>query len=377
VDFDFSPEQQSLRDQIRRLFADGPARARKLIGADAGHDAGLWSQAIGMGLTAAAVPEQYGGLGLGALELCVAAEEAGRSLAPVPLSSSVFYATEALKLAGEAVAAEWLPRLAEGTAFATVAFTEGRGTWDAAPAAHVRSGRLFGIKTPVADPGADIAIVSAASPKDGEGYGWWLVELRGEGVTQRPIETLDCLRQHRLCQFAGAPVRRLGEPGEGALLATRLLDAAAVLTAFEQLGGAEALLETCIEYAKTRRAFGSVIGVNQAVKHRLADLYTKVQLARGHCYYGAWALSSASPELPLAAAGARLAATDAFSFAAEEAIELHGGIGFTWESDCHLYYRRARALALSLGNRRRWADRLVSALELRVDASVQDIANGL
>jgi acyl-CoA dehydrogenase len=137
---------------------------------------------------------------------------------------------------------------------------------------------------------------------------------------------------------------------------------AAIFAAFEQVGAAQALLEATVDYAKTRRAFGALIGSQQAVKHRLADMYTKIELARGHCLYGAWALSTHSAQISTAAAGARLAATDACTFAAEESIELHGGIGFTWESDCHLYYRRARSLALLLGNKQRWSDRLISSL---------------
>ncbi|MDB5986511.1 MAG: acyl-CoA dehydrogenase [Nevskia sp.] len=365
MNFDFSEEQQALREQARRLFADGRSRARRLLDSGDAHDASLWTQLVEMGLSAAAIPEPLGGVGLGALELCVVAEEAGRSLAPVPFASSVLYATEALKLAGGAAATRWLPKLADGSAIGTVAFTEGHGTWDARPTARVENGRLFGFKEPVADPAADFAIVSATSKALNGGYDWWLVDLHAEGVVVQAIDTLDCLRRHARIEFDGAPVAALGQLGDGARLASRMLDIAAVLTAFEQLGGAEAQLEACVDYAKTRRAFGSLIGVNQGVKHRLADMYAKIQLARGHCYYAAWALSTTAAQLPLAAAGARLAATDAFSFAAEEAIELHGGIGFTWDNDCHLYYRRARLLALTLGNRSRWSDRLVRALCLR------------
>lgn len=377
MDFDFSEEQQTLREQARRLFADGRARARRAMESASGHDAELWRRAVEMGLPAAAVPEAQGGLGLGHLELCVVAEEAGRSLAPLPLSPSVLYATEALKLAGGDAAQQWLPRLAAGEALATVAFNEDGGTWDRMPAARVENGRLHGVKTPVALAQADVAVVSAAATEDGAGYGWWLVELRGAGVRAQAVDALDGVRKYAQISFDGAPAWRLGTPGQGTALAVRLLDIAAVLTSFEQLGGAEALLEASVEYAKTRRAFGALIGANQAVKHRLADIYTKVQLARGHCYYGAWALATMAPELPLAAAGARLAATDAFGFAAEEAIELHGGIGFTWENDCHLYYRRARVLALELGSRRHWTDRLADELSACVDAPQRERVHGL
>lgn len=377
MNFDFSEEQQALRDQARRLFADARARARRLIDSDQGHDAALWSQMVDMGLAAAAIPEPQGGLGLGALELCVVAEEVGHSLAPVPFASSVLYATEALKLVGGAVATAWLSRLAEGAVIGTVAFTEGNGSWDAVPQAHVEAGRLYGYKQPVSDADADFAIVSARCADSGAGFGWWVVDLHAHGITKQPLAAVDCVRRQARIGFDGVAAQRLGAPGQGAALSTRMLDIAAVLTAFEQLGGAEALLVDTVEYAKTRRAFGSLIGVNQGVKHRLADLYAKIQLARGHCYYGAWALSTCAAELPVAAAGARLAATDAFTFAAEEAIELHGGIGFTWENDCHLYYRRARLLALGLGNRSRWSDRLIQALSARRASAKQEAVHGL
>lgn len=366
MNFDFATEQHALRDQARRLFGDGVRRARQLLDRGESCDPALWTQIVSLGFTAAAVPEDLGGLGLGALELCVMAEEAGRTLAPVPLASSVFHATEALRLAGGELARAWLPRLASGEVTATVAFVETAGTWDAPPESVVVGGKLSGSKGYVAHGVvADAAVVSARSEEDGDGFGWWLVDLRGDGVRREAFDGIDPLRGYARLLFDGAPAARIGSAGDGARLATRMLDVAAVLDAFEQLGGAQALLHTCIDYAKTRRAFGSVIGVNQAVKHRLADMYTRIELARGHCLYGAWALSSTSSDVPVAAAGARLAATDAFSFAAEEAIELHGGIGFTWESDCHLYYRRARSLSLALGNRQRWCDRLVDALAAR------------
>jgi acyl-CoA dehydrogenase len=366
VNFEFSAEQETLRGQLRRLLTGGPAAARRVMDSAQPHDASLWKQLVEMGLSAAAIEEDRGGLGLGALELCVAAEEVGRTLAPVPFSSSVLYATEALKLAGGAVADIWLAKLAAGNAVGTVAFVEDMGTWDASPAARVTGSQLFGFKTPVADPAADFAVVSARADHDGSNYGWWVVDLNARGVRREAIPTIDVLRPHARLDFDRVPAQRLGDPGQGPRLASQLLDVAAVLTAFEQLGGAQAQLEASVEYAKTRRAFGNFIGANQGIKHRLADIYTRIELARGHCYYGAWALANRTPELAVAAAGARLAATTAYSFAAEEAIEIHGGIGFTWESDCHLYYRRARLLALMLGNRSRWSDRLIADLQQRV-----------
>jgi acyl-CoA dehydrogenase len=328
-----------------------------------------------MGLPAAAVPVERGGLGLGPLELCVIAEELGRSLAPIPLASSVLQASEALKVAGDE--SDWLSRLAGGSALGTVAFCEGHGSWSTPPAAVVSNGLLFGTKEPVADHGADIAIVSARSAEDGAGYGWWLLEKGAAGLSVSETAAIDLLRPFAAWTFDGTPVRRLGEPGSGAAMMQRLWDRAAIFTSFEQLGGAQALLESCLEHAKTRKAFGSAIGAYQAVKHRIVDMYVKIELARGHCYYGAWALAADAAEISLAAAGARLAATEAFSYAAEEAIELHGGVGFTWESGLHLFYRRARLLASILGAPRRSEEQLVNEIERHLDRSPMSHVHGL
>jgi alkylation response protein AidB-like acyl-CoA dehydrogenase len=157
----------------------------------------------------------------------------------------------------------------------------------------------------------------------------------------------------------------LGAQGDGWTLARRVLDRAAVLMAFEQLGGADVCLEMAKDYALNRYAFGRKIGSFQAIKHKLADMYVGNELARSNSYYGAWALSTNAAELPEAAASARIAATDAFHFASKENIQTHGGMGFTWELDCHLYYRRAKLLGLSLGASRGWKDRLVTYLETR------------
>jgi alkylation response protein AidB-like acyl-CoA dehydrogenase len=362
VNFDFSDEQQALREQARKLFADGRARARRLVETEQPFDRNLWRDATALGCTGAAIDEDLGGVGLGPLELCVIAEETGRTLAPIPFASSVLHATEAIKLGGGEAAETWLPQLAEGKVIGTVAFAEGAGSWDKMPLASVEHGCLTGAKQPVADPCADIAVVSARAPEDDEGFGWFVVDLRRQTVRCETLPALDAVRRHGRLHFAAAPATRLGAPGAGAAMSERLMDAAAIFTAFEQIGGAAAQLARCVEYAGTRRAFGAKIGSFQGVKHRLADMYVKIELARGHALYGAWALSTEARELKLAAAGARLSATEAFSFAAEEAIELHGGIGFTWEDDCHLYYRRARSLAMILGNPTRWSQRLVHAL---------------
>jgi acyl-CoA dehydrogenase len=366
MNFAFSEEQESLRDQVRRLFSTGTQRARAFIDRNDAWDMELWKLATEIGLSGVAISETYGGAGLGAFELCVIAEELGRTLAPLPLLSSVFPATNALMLVGGDESARWLPQIATGHAVGTLALSEGQsGSWDAIPIATVNNNCVSGIKTPVADAAAaDFAIVSARADEDGAGYGWWLVPL--DDVEVSPLVAIDRVRRFGTLHLRSAPAVRLGAPGQGASLTTILMNHAAVLTAFEQLGGAEAVLAMTVAYALLRRTFGNVIGINQAVKHRLADMYAKTELARGHCYYGAFALSTNSPELSRAAAGARLAATHAFNFAAEESIELHGAIAFTWGHDLSLYLRRSRLLAQQLGNGLRWSDRLVAALSTAV-----------
>lgn len=368
MNFQFSEEQEALRDEARKFLAaqSGREKARAVMDGDATHDAALWRQVVELGWTGLRIPEEHGGLGLSILELCVLAEEVGRALSPVPFTSSVLMATELLMASGhEAAQASWLPKLADGSAIGTVAWMEGDAARpDAAPRLACIGDRLTGTKLPVADGlAADFAIVTA---RDGEGaLIIALVNLAAEGVVRVPCETVDLVRKSARVDFAHAPCAVLARGDEAERLRAKFLQGTAVLLAFEGLGGADAAMEMAVDYAKERVAFGRRIGGYQAVKHRCADMYIKNQLARSHAYYGAWALLTGAPELALAAAGARVAAIDALQFAAEENVQLHGGIGFTWESDCQFFYRRARLLALSLGSRTFWSDQLVRALEQR------------
>jgi acyl-CoA dehydrogenase len=188
-----------------------------------------------------------------------------------------------------------------------------------------------------------------------------LCDLAQSGVIRQPAETIDPTRPAALIRFEGAVAAALPHGNDAAW--QQLRERAAVLLAFEQLGSAEAALEMARTYALDRTAFGRKIGSFQAIKHKLADMYAKIELARCHCYYGAWAISTDARETPLAAAGARCSATDALDYAAQENIQIHGGIGVTWESDCQLFYRRARLNALMLGSRYEWQDRLIAALQ--------------
>lgn len=365
MDFDFSDDAKELR-LVARRFLDGragPAVARRSMNDDAPYDAVLWREIVDLGWTAARVPEAFGGVGMSAEAACVLAEEAGRSLAPVPLTS-VLAATEALLLAGTAAQqARWLPGIADGSVIAVTGWAECDSARPLQPlsksGARVVDGTLFGVKFPIADLlGAQLAIVAAQGP---EGAQLYLVELDQSGVIVAPVPTLDLVRRHGKLTATAVPVEPLGTPGD----AHDWLDRAAVLAAFEAIGTANAAMEMTVAYAKQRVAFGQAIGRYQGVKHKCADMYIKLELARAHALHGAASMVNDAPELRQSASAARVASLDALSFTAEEAVQLHGGIGFTWESDCQFYYRRNRALAAALGSRGWWADRLVRSLEQR------------
>ncbi len=355
MNFEFSPEQLQLRDVARRFLEErSPSSAvRAVMEGEAAYDAALWAGFAEMGFLGVNIPEEFGGLGLGYLELCVLAEEVGRALAPVPFASSVYLATGFLLAAGsDAQKARWLPELAAGKAIGT--FSSGSGV-------TVRNGALEGSCWPVADGSiASFAIVSA----QGEG-GLWLVDLSQPEVTRTALETIDPSRDHARLDFAGAKAEPLGSKGDASALVAAILDKAAVLTAFEQVGGADRALELARDYALERMAFGRPIGSFQAIKHMLADMYVSATLARSNAYYGAWALSTGDAELPAAAAAARVSASKAFQHCAKNDIQVHGGMGFTWAFDCHLYYRRANLLALNLGGISEWEDKLITRLQLR------------
>ena len=366
MNFDFSADQKALREQARKFLGEhaSPTRVRRILDGAAPYDAELWRGMGEMGWMGTAIPESHGGAGFGYLELCVIAEELGRSLAPTPFSSTIYLATEALLLAGsEAQKKRWLPRITQGAAIGCVALAEGPQVPTPANLTTRADGsRLSGTKVPVAD--GDVADFSIVLARQGDGRaGLFLVELTGPGVSRTSVATVDPTRSHACLAFDGAAAEPLGAPGQGWPLLERVLDRAAVLVAFEQLGGAQAALDMAREYALGRFAFGRQIASFQAIKHKLADMYVAVELARSNAYYGAWALAKDARELPVAAAAARVAASEAYYQAAKENIQIHGGMGFTWEFDCHLHYRRAKLTGLMLGSVRRWKDLLITRLE--------------
>ncbi len=369
MNFDFSEDQKFLKDQADKFLSERCTlkTVRAVMEGGAPYDKALWAGIVEMGWTGTVIPEAYGGLGLGYLELCVIAEALGRALAPVPFSSSVYLATEALLLAGsEAQKQEYLPKLASGASIGTFALAEQTGpVTPRRVTARFANGKLEGTKIAVPDGlAADFCIVAARTEEAGDrSLSLVLVDLTGPGVTRRAEESIDPTRPLTEIRFSGAPATLLGKLGDGWAMTRNLFDRAAVLTAFEQVAGTERVIEMTRDYVLNRYAFGRSLGSFQAIKHKLADFYAAGVLARSNAYYGAWALSNNAAELPLAAAGARISACAAYDLASQEGLHLHGGVGFTWEYDCHIFYRRARQLALGLGAPRVWKERLVSELE--------------
>ncbi|WP_439364753.1 acyl-CoA dehydrogenase family protein [Bradyrhizobium sp. DASA03005] len=369
MNFDFSDDQKQLRDQARKFLAEkcSPKAVRVVLDGKAPYDKELWKGLAEMGFLGVAIPEEFGGAGAGHLELCVIAEEMGRANAPVPFSSTVYLAAEALLIAGsDAQKKKWLPAIAAGEAIGTLALFEGKG--NPSPK-NVRltaaNGVLNGVKKPVADGGiADFAVVAARTGSSGRenDISLFLVDLKAGGVDVKSLTNLDPTRGQAEITFKDAKAEPLGAAGEGWSILTQVLDRAAVLCAFEQVGGADRALEMGRDYALDRIAFGRQIGSFQAVKHMLADMYVSATLARSNSYYGAWALSTNAAELPEAAAAARISATQAFQHCAKNNIQVHGGMGFTWEFDCHMYYRRANAMALGLGSLSYWEDQLIDRM---------------
>ena len=373
MNFDFSDDQKLLRDQARKFLTDKCDRSivRSILENDQlNHSNNLWKEISAMGWTGTAIPEEYGGLGLGMLELCVIAEELGRSLAPTPFSSSIYLFAEFIKLFGsEEQKKKYLPSIASGEKIGTFAFSEGNGT----PKPHninsaFSDGKLNGEKSPVNDGSVSDFVVIAANTDTNKNHmslSLFIIDTKQDGMKSEHLETIDPSRPSSRMILQNVEAELLGTSGDGWDMIQKIFNRAAVLFAFEQVGGAQIALDEAKKYSLERYAFGKQIGTFQALKHKMADMYVKIELAKSNAYYGAWALSSDSNELPVAAAGARVSAIDAYHYASKENIQIHGGVGFTWEYDCHLFYRRAKQLALNIGSIRQWKENLISNLEKR------------
>ncbi len=364
MNFDFSDDQKLLADQVKRYLDDscGTGRVRQVLESPPRFAADVWQGLADMGLLGTAVPEAYGGTGAGYAELCLVAQQLGAHIAPVPFGSTVYLVAEALLHYGsEAQKQQWLPKICAGEVKGAVATVEGLGQLAVDQvASKVVDKNLSGSKMVVTDGSiADLYVVLARQDNT---LGLYLVE-RGEGVVAESVDSVDLSRDVAHVRFDKAPAQLLAADGWQALQS--LYTRAAVLYAFEQLGGAQSALDMAVGYAQERFAFGRAIGSFQAIKHMLADMFVAMKLAESNCYYAAWALQNNTPDLPLAAATARVGSTQAFQLCAKDNIQVHGGMGFTWEFDCHLYYRRSNYLALELGSLSEWEARLVDALPLQ------------
>jgi alkylation response protein AidB-like acyl-CoA dehydrogenase len=353
----FTPEQEDLRRTVRAFLADtsSTSHVRRLMDTPEGVDRDVWNRmANQLGLHGLAVPDEHGGAGFGPVEQVIVFEETGRALLCAPYFGTVALATTALLAADDAAAAkDLLPGLADGQTIATLAFTEDDGSWDP-DATTLRADvsddawTLTGAKSFVIDGAvAELFLVIARTDR---GLSLFAVDAGAAGLQRTQLETLDLTRKQVRLVLDGTPARLIGADGAGGEILARTLDVAATLLAVEQVGGAQACLDMTVAYAKIRTQFGRKIGSFQAVKHRLADMLVAVESARSAAYHAGWAAAQAPAELPVAAAMAKAVASEAYVFCATETIQLHGGIGFTWEHDAHLYYRRAHSTALLLGD---------------------------
>jgi alkylation response protein AidB-like acyl-CoA dehydrogenase len=353
----FTEEQEELRRSVRRFLDDTSpiGEVRRLMETEEGWDRAVWrAMAEQVGLQGIHVPEAFGGAGLGHVELGIVQEELGRCLACVPYFSTVVLAVNALLASGdERAQRELLPRLASGEATATLAVLEPSGSWDldALQARARREGGgwvVDGTKAYVVDGHtADVLLVAARTP---DGLGVFAVEGGAAGVERVPVPQLDQTRKLARVELAGAPATPVGAEGGAADWLPRALDLAAAGLAMEQVGGAQRCLDVTVEYAKARHQFGKPIGSFQAIKHRCADMLLRVESAKAAAYYAAWAAAEDADELPAVASLARAYCSEAYSWVAGETIQVHGGIGFTWEHDAHLYFKRAKASELLLGD---------------------------
>jgi alkylation response protein AidB-like acyl-CoA dehydrogenase len=361
----FSDEQEELRRSVRSFLADKSpeSEVRRLMETDAGYDPAVWTQmAEQLGLQGLAIPEEYGGSGFSFVELVVVLEEMGRALLCAPFFSSVVLAAGAVLASGdEPVKKDVLPGIASGEVRATLALTEDSGRWDEGGVTTVArasdsdsdsgsggSWVLDGHKTFVLDGHtADVVLVVARTDA---GVSLFLVDGDAPGFGRTAMPTMDQTRKQARLVFSSVPARLVGTEGAGWPAVSRTLDLAAVALAAEQVGGAQRVLEMSVEYAKVRVQFGRPIGSFQAVKHKCADMLLAVESAKSAAYYAAWTAAEDDEELPVMASLAKAFCSEAYFKAAADNIQIHGGIGFTWDHPAHLYFKRAKSSELILGD---------------------------
>jgi alkylation response protein AidB-like acyl-CoA dehydrogenase len=355
--FAFSAEQDEFRRMVRRFVESNSSESavREQMETERGWDSAVWSEmAAQLGLQSLIIPEEFGGQGFGYLELCIVLEEMGRSLLCAPYFSTVVLAVNTLLQAGDENAmGALLPGIASGETIATVAFTEANGRWDqsgieATARNDGAAWKIDGTKLYVLDGHtADVVLVAA---RTGAGVSLFYVAGGAAGLTRTPLATLDPTRKQARLDFDGAPAILIGTDGAGWGVLSTVLDLAAVALAAEQVGGAQRCLDMSVAYAKQRVQFGRPIGSFQAIKHKCADMLLEAESARSAAYYAGWCASERSDELPAVASLAKAYCSDAYVHAASANIQIHGGIGFTWEHPAHLYFRRAKSTDLLFGD---------------------------
>jgi alkylation response protein AidB-like acyl-CoA dehydrogenase len=360
--FSFSSEQEEFRSNLRRFLAEKSTakEVRRLMETDAGWERDGWRRMNGeLGLTAVRIPEAYGGHGFGFSELGIVLEEMGRVLLCAPYFSTAVLAAGAILNAGtEAQKQALLPGIASGDTVATLASTEANGGWDAAATAMVAtpSGdgyRLDGVKSFVLDGHtADLIVVLARAPGStgNEGLSFFTVAGDAAGLDRRLLKSMDPTRKLARLTFSSVQAKLLGEAGAAAAPFARTMTEAAVCLANEMAGGAERLREDALDYAKMRMQFGRAIASFQSMKHKMADMLLEVELAKSAAYYAAAALDDGDEDVVAVASLAKACASDTYMQTAIHAIQIHGGIGFTWDNDTHLWFKRAKSSEVLFGD---------------------------
>jgi alkylation response protein AidB-like acyl-CoA dehydrogenase len=357
MNFAFSDEQEELRSAVRRFLAEKSpeSEVRRLMETVEGYDEAVWRQmADQLGLQSLTIPEEFGGSGFSYVELVVVLEEMGGALLCAPFFSTVALAANAVLTSGDDDAKKYLlPGLAAGETIGTLAITEDNGRWDfggiecqAAPSGE--GWVLNGHKMFVLDGHVANLIVVAA--RTGNGVSLFGVKGDAAGLTRTPLLTMDQTRKQARLEFSGTPAWLIGTDGGAEPGLSKTLALAAVALAAEQVGGAQRVLKSSVEYAKTRIQFGRPIGSFQAIKHKCADMLLEVESAKSAAYYAAWAAAEDSDELPVVASLSKSYCSEAYFHAAAENIQIHGGIGFTWEHPAHLYFKRAKSSELLFGD---------------------------
>jgi alkylation response protein AidB-like acyl-CoA dehydrogenase len=357
MDFAFSTEQDDLRALSRGFLYDvsPESQVRRLMDTDDGFDRDVWrGMAEQLGLPGLIVPEEYGGGGAGFVELGIVMEEMGAVLLPSPYFGTAVLATTALLAAEDSAAArDYLPEIAAGRSIATFAVVEDNGDWNPSTCSSLASRdgsgwRVDGAKMFVLDGVcADLVLLTALTPA---GVSLFAVDGQAAGLSRIPLATLDQTRKQARLEFRDAPARLIGQEGAAVPIVSSVFDLAAVALAAEQVGGAQRVLDMAVDYAKTRVQFGRPIGSFQAVKHTCADLLIEVESARSAAYHALWSAAERRADLPLVASLAKAYCCDAFFHVAAGNIQIHGGIGFTWEHPAHLYFKRAKSSQSMFGN---------------------------